>query len=91
MSIEAMKQAVVALDDALGYGSQRLDDKLTNAITSLRQAIEQAEKHEWVGLTRDQVEELFWPWSNNTEYKIPLFEFRQVYSIIEAKLKEKNT
>ena len=44
MSVEAMKQALVALDDALGYGSQRLDDKLTNAITSLRQAIEQAEK-----------------------------------------------
>ena len=45
----------------------------------------------WVGLTRDAVEELFWPWSKNTEYKIPLFEFRKLYSIFEAKLKEKNT
>jgi len=42
----------------------------------------------WVGLTRDAVEELFWPWSKNTEYKIPLFEFRKLYSIFEAKLKE---
>jgi hypothetical protein len=49
-----------------------------------------AAQRQWVGLTRDQVEELFWPWSKDTEYRIPLFEFRLVYSAIEAKLKEKN-
>ena len=50
-----------------------------------------AAQRQWVGLTRDQVEELFWPWSNSTEYRIPLFEFRQVYSAIEAKLRSQNT
>lgn len=85
MSIEAMKQALVALDDALGYGSQRLDDKLTNAITSLRQAIEHAEKREWVGLTEDEAIELL-P-VGNWEIE-PTLEFAKV---IEQALKEKNT
>jgi len=43
------------------------------------------------GLTRDEVEELFWPWHKTTDYKIPLFEFRHIYSMFEDQLKEKNT
>ena len=50
-----------------------------------------AEPHKWVGLTRDDVEQLFWSWEQDIEYRIPLFEYRVIAASIEAKLKDKNT
>jgi DNA-binding transcriptional MocR family regulator len=38
-----VQQALEAMDSAWGYGSQRIDDKLTAAITALRQLLEQPE------------------------------------------------
>lgn len=48
MTIEAMKQALEALSD-FDY------DKRMSAITALRQAIVEAEKREWVGLTDEEI------------------------------------
>jgi DNA repair protein RadC len=50
--IEVMKQALEALE----LTADRMQ-KQRDAITFLRQAIEQAEKREWVGLTLDEKEE----------------------------------
>ena len=49
MSIEAMKQALEALDEVTGWtwaGPMRVMDEVEDAITSLRQAIAEAEKQE---------------------------------------------
>ena len=57
------------------------NEKTEQAITALRQAIEQAEKREWVGLTNEEVNSWELP------EKPTVFEFAQ---FVEAKLKEKN-
>jgi len=44
MSKEAMKLALEALNDAWGYGTQRLDDKLTKAIKALEEALAKQEQ-----------------------------------------------
>jgi hypothetical protein len=91
MSIEAMKKALEALELALrSHGVMLLSDppqdawktygvegKARQAITSLRQAIEQAEKREWVGLTDEDL-------SVCDEDGVTLARYW------EAKLKEKN-
>jgi hypothetical protein len=47
MSIEAMKQALEALENTLGFtGSRQIDSVIWQAITSLRQAIADADKQE---------------------------------------------
>jgi hypothetical protein len=49
MSIEAMKQALEALNEVTGWqwaGPMRVMDEVEDAITALHQAIEQAEKQE---------------------------------------------
>jgi hypothetical protein len=59
MSIEAMKQALEALDaitddvDGTGLNTNISFDKSLEAITALRQAIDQAEKQEPVAWMRD--------------------------------------
>ena len=89
MSIETMKQALEALERAaelltrVGLCFKGID----KAITSLRQAITEAEKrgvsktHEWVGLTDYEVLDL---WRKHQDV-------RTFYREIEAELKEKNT
>jgi len=88
MSIEAMKQALEALEWNLpvieDYGDKEQLNRQHKAITSLRQAIEQAEKREWVGLTEEEITAL----KRNGERYISSQEFARA---IEAKLKEKNT
>jgi hypothetical protein len=92
MSIEAMKQALAALEATMStHGSrEHIEEVRENAITSLRQAIADLEKHltdttqpaqpkrEWVGLTEQEAAEC---WSTSS--------FR-TWQAIEAKLKEKN-
>jgi len=48
------------------------------------------QKREWVGLTDDEVWDL---WNAHTEQPFPDFfvDFKRSYAVIEAKLKEKNT
>ena len=46
MSITAMKQALEALEEIWSLGYRSTGDRHKNAITSLRQAIEQAEKQD---------------------------------------------
>ena len=55
MTIEAMKQALEALDEVTGWtwaGPMRVMDEVEDAITSLRQAIAEAEKQEPVATIR---------------------------------------
>jgi len=79
MSIEAMKQALDLLEVCNGAeiveGVIIYTDK---EITALRQAIEQAEKREWVGLTEE--DEIDWEGG----------DLKSLVKAIEAKLKEKN-
>jgi hypothetical protein len=80
MSIGAMKQALEALEQV-----KPLYDR-HHAIVALRQAIEQAEKREWAGLTDEELEPLC------KEWRIIFGSWTQDFArAIEAKLKEKNT
>ncbi len=83
MSIIAMKQALEALELVLETDTKPKHE-ISKSITSLRQAIEQAEKREWVGLTEEEITAL----KRNGERYISSQEFARA---IEAKLKEKNT
>lgn len=86
MSIEAMKQALEALDGL----SEPYD--VLKAQNALRTAIEQAEKQEplytappkreWVGLTKEEIKEISFA---NRPYVVDMVV------ALEAKLKEKNT
>ncbi len=83
MSIIAMKQALEALELVLETDTKPKHE-ISKSITSLRQAIEQAEKREWVGLTEEEITAL----KRNGERYISSQELARA---IEAKLKEKNT
>jgi len=60
---------------------QMIRARMQEEIDELRQAIEQAETREWVGLTDDDYEELL----RTRDWGVSLIE------AVEAKLKEKNT
>ena len=80
MSLDAMKQALEALEGFIPY--LPLPDKTQcgrydKAITALRAAIEQAEKlRQWQGLTDEEID--------------AKTDFRATVRYFEAKLKEKN-
>ena len=48
------------------------------------------EEREWVDLTRDEAEALFWKWKHSSEYSVPLFEYRLIVDAVIAAFKEKN-
>jgi len=78
MSIEAMKQALSTMkliDEAVPFPVAK------HAMSTLRTAIEEAEKREWVGLTDEEI------WAEGADNFLDLAFARD----IEAKLKEKNT
>ena len=82
MSISAMKQALEALEQIHpGNMTPMAEEAWNKSITALRQAIAEAEKREWAGLTKEEVD----------SWELPdcptVFEFVQ---FIEAKIKEKN-
>ena len=89
MSLDAMKQALEALEGFIPY--LPLPDKTQcgrydKAITALRAAIEQAEKpRQWQGLTDEEIDELALDENGLPNSHI---EFARA---IEAKLKERNT
>lgn len=84
MSIEAMKQALEALEHS--HANEPIwKTPHREAITSLRQAIEQAEKHKWVGLTDEEAMQICEDCGCMSEDWLVLLD------AIEAKLKEKNT
>ena len=47
-------------------------------------------EREWVDLTRDEAEALFWKWKHSSEYSVPLFEYRVIVDAVIAAFKEKN-
>jgi uncharacterized protein YdcH (DUF465 family) len=98
--IEALKQALEALEEVRGWqwaGPMRVMDEVDDAITALRQAIEEAEhepvgwidsklnpiKREWVGLT-DELKVILIK-------KTPNWTAIQLIEETELLLKEKNT
>ena len=95
MSINAMKQALEALEMGLGQVSGDYDtamQKAIGAVTALRAAIEQAEKQEprqWVGLTEEEIFKV----ENAVPDEVIGDSNWCVYfaKTIEARLKEKNT
>ena len=101
MSIEVLKQALEALeyidDGANNQGAHTgiswrcVSNKAQPAITSLRQAIAEAEqepKREWVVLTDEERNQL---WRDVIKWGDPSHDDVDLMKAIEAKLKEKNT
>ena len=90
MSISPMKQALEALDCINPPLNMRGMRKLGEAMRTLREAIAEAEKREWVGLTDEEV----YPLANeHLHHQIESYEVSGIYNLaraIEAKLKEKN-
>ena len=96
MSIEVMKQALEAVESwqktCLDFG--RASDELgraTKAITALRQAIEEEEKREWVGLTDEEFVEVATETGEQSEKMSELEITVALWKAIESKLREKNT
>jgi hypothetical protein len=83
MSIEAMKQALSALDSGhWGHG-------IPEAYSILYKAIEKEKKQparEWVGLTPEDYDSM----RPRVPYIVNDFTFADVAAIVEAKLTEKN-
>ena len=75
--IEAMKFALKVFDDFID--DPRAQKEINEASTALRQAIAEAEKREWVGLT------------NEEKRQILLDDPLDWINAIEQALKEKNT
>jgi hypothetical protein len=89
MSISAMKQALEALEGLWDDGFGGVPESMhKDAIAALRQAIAEAEKREWVGLTDEEIYDYAdkFLYQHGSNYGIKSFG-----KAIEAKLKEKNT
>jgi len=97
MSIEAMKQALEALEEYQAKGPPFMS--CDAAVAALRTAIEQAEqqvecmcgicklgKREWVGLTEIEICDI-----QNADWLSDRWDIFSLARAIEAKLKEKNT
>jgi len=89
MSIEAMKQALEALEQinqlSVGENAIALPGEIDAAMDNLRAAIEQAEKRKWVELTDDEARALV----NRATFGDKTNWQALVY-MVDAKLKEKN-
>jgi len=89
MSIEAMKQALEALEQinqlSVGENAIALPGEIDAAMDNLRAAIEQAEKRKWVELTDDEARALVnrATFGDRTNWQAFVY-------MIDAKLKEKN-
>jgi hypothetical protein len=88
MSISAMKQALEFIEKQNEGSSFWLvpGSNLNTVVSALRQAIAEAEKREWVGLTDEEIMEVV---DQITTYRGEYMVC--VGNAIEAKLKEKNT
>jgi hypothetical protein len=90
MSIEAMKQALEALEQinqlSIGENAIALPGEIDAAMDNLRAAIEQAEKRQWVELTDDEARALVnrATFGDRTNWQALVY-------MVDAKLKEKNT
>ena len=47
----------------------------------------QVYKRPWVGLTEEEIDDIFWQHESQTEHQVPIYPYERA---IEAKLKEKN-
>ncbi len=89
MSIEAMKQALEALEQinqlSIGENAISLPGEIDAAMDNLRAAIEQAEKRQWVELTDDEARALVnrATFGDRTNWQALVY-------MVDAKLKEKN-
>ena len=89
MSIEAMKQALEALEQinqlSIGENAIALPGEIDAAMDNLRAAIEQAEKRQWVELTDDEARALVnrVTFGDRTNWQALVY-------MVDAKLKEKN-
>jgi hypothetical protein len=89
MSIEAMKQALEALEQinqlSVGENAIALPGEIDAAMDNLRAAIEQAEKRKWVELTDDEARALVnrATFGDRTNWQALVY-------MVDAKLKEKN-
>ena len=84
MSLEALKAVKRAF-----LNDERWD--MTEIGQMVNEAIEKAEKREWIGLTDEQIEELANPLLRNVGNATVLASYEYFARAIEAKLKEKNT
>jgi hypothetical protein len=94
MSIEAMRQALEVLDsfEPLDQKLWMLEENIDvdKTIKALREAIAEAEKREWVGLTEDEIDDI-WNKYCDEMGEASINDAQDIGKAIEAKLKEKNT
>jgi len=95
MSIEVMKQALAKFESLWEIGIDAVYKvELLPEIQALRQAIAQAEKQEphkeWVGLTDEEMSELYNKNYDLYDTDMTYMDFFIVQRDVEAKLKEKN-
>jgi hypothetical protein len=69
---------------------EKLGRKWQPAGMSISTLVEELDQRQYKSLTRDEVETLFWPWHEKTEYKIPLFEYRAVFQDFDDALRKKD-
>jgi hypothetical protein len=96
MSIEAMKQALDALNgtDTHPISSAEQYFKERQAMKALEDAIKDAEERQWVGLTDEEIDGLNYPelrYIGTGEYVVDGDSVYEFAKHIEAKLKKKNT
>jgi hypothetical protein len=91
MSIETMKMALEVLEQinqlSIGENAIALPGEIDGAMDNLRAAIEHAEKRQWVGLTDEEISDLWCKVSNTDFVTADTHVFARD---IEEKLKEKN-
>ena len=94
MSIEAMRQALEVLDsfEPLDQKLWMLEENIDvdKTIKALREAIAEAQKREWVGLTEDEIDDI-WNKYCDEMGEASINDAQDIGKAIEAKLKEKNT
>jgi hypothetical protein len=84
LQVKAMRQAIQALAHTDTHPITSAEQYFIemNAMEALEDAIDDAEEREWVGLTDDEITELFCDYDGS--------QFPAFARAIEAKLKEKN-
>jgi lipoate-protein ligase A len=88
---EALKLALEFIDQINKYGwKYKFEAQMYEAIDAIKEALAQPDtpKHEWVGLTDEEIDAIYEQHHTNEECESVNWGYERA---IEAKLKEKNT
>jgi hypothetical protein len=83
---EALKLALEALTYS-GLKPEGTCDVDKAAIAAIKEALAQPAQRPWVGLTEEEIDDIFWQHESRTEHQVPIYPYERA---IEAKLKAVN-